>query len=183
MKGWKDVLSSAVFRLIVIVLAVVIPLNLLTLILGNTVIGEVERQVSLETQNALQMYMNQIDDAIARINVSMYTVAHEDANFSRLHYKEVSNTDEYYKQVESVVYLSNTLDDILEVNTLIGGLYACFPEKNLFLTRGGTSQQSTAVKTYVQETVVSEAEESLQSWKLVTASGEPLLLIIVPYRQ
>lgn len=183
MKGWKDVLSSAVFRLIVIVLAVVIPLNLLTLILGNTVIGEVERQVSLETQNALQMYMNQIDDAIARINVSMYTVAHEDANFSRLHYKEVSNTDEYYKQVESVVYLSNTLDDILEVNTLIGGLYACFPEKNLFLTRGGTSQQSTAVKTYVQETVVSEAEESLQSWKLVTASVEPLLLIIVPYRQ
>ena len=158
MKGWKDVLSSAVFRLIVIVLAVVIPLNLLTLILGNTVIGEVERQVSLETQNALQMYMNQIVDAIARINVSMYTVAHEDADYSRLHYKEVSNSDEYYKQVESVVYLNNTLDDILEDNTLIGGLYACFPEKNLFLAKGGTSQQSTAVRTYVREITASEAE-------------------------
>lgn len=42
-KTWSKVFSSAVFRLIVIVLAVVIPLNLLTLVLGSTVIAEVER--------------------------------------------------------------------------------------------------------------------------------------------
>ena len=64
MRTWDRVFSSAVFRLIVIVLAVVIPLNLLTLILGNTVIAEVERQISLETQNALELYVSQVDDAM-----------------------------------------------------------------------------------------------------------------------
>ena len=52
MRSWKKVFSSAIFRLIVIVMAVVIPLNLLTLILGNTVITEVERQISLEISSS-----------------------------------------------------------------------------------------------------------------------------------
>ncbi len=177
MKDWKDIFSSAVFRLTVIVLAVVIPLNLLALILGGTVIDEVERQVSLETQNALQLYMGQIDDALSRIGVRLYVMAHEDADFSRLAEKEITGDDEYYRQQQSLVRLTNTLDDMLDDNTLIGGLYAWFPEKELFITKGGTNLQSTAARDYIRENAGSDALNARQGWRLVTASGEPFLLV------
>lgn len=183
MKTWNNVLSSAVFRLIVIVLAVVIPLNLLTLILGSTVISEVERQVSLETQNALQLYMSQLDDSLKRINLKMYMLAHGDADFSRLHEKEIIDTDEYYRQMQSVVNLGITMSDILDDHALIGGVYAWFPEKDYFIRQGGTSRQSEAVKGYVLEAVAGQREEAYGGWSMVMAEGEPFLLLLSGRRQ
>ena len=170
MKTWNNVFSSAVFRLIVIVLAVVIPLNLLTLILGSTVIGEVERQFSLETQNALQLYMSQLDDSLRRINIRMYTLAHNDVNFSRLNDKEITDTDEW--QIQAVVSLNNTMDDILDDHALIGGIYAWFPEKNYYVGQGGTAQQSETVKGYVLDAVGGQYE-AYGSWSMVMAKEIP----------
>lgn len=179
MKTWNNVFSSAVFRLIVIVLAVVIPLNLLTLVLGNTVIAEVERQVSLETQGALQMYMNQMDDAVYRIGTKMYMLAHSDEDFSRLNEKEVTSLDEYYRQVQSVVRLDITMENILEDYSLIGGIYAYFPKKNYFVQQGGTSTQNIALSDFVAKAA---KEDHQDGWQIVDVAGEPLLLLISNYR-
>lgn len=172
--------SSAVFRLIVIVLAVVIPLNLLTLVLGSTVITEVKRQVSLKTQGALQLYMNQVDDAVYRINTKMYMLAHSGEDFSRLNEKDIVDIDEYYRQMQSVVRLGNTLEDILEDHSLIGGIYAYFPEKGYFIQQGGTTAQKTTLALFVPGIV----DEGWQDgWQLINMEGEPLLMLITGYRQ
>lgn len=182
MKEWNEVFSSAVFRLIVIVLAVVIPLNLLTLILGGTVITEVERQVSLETQNALQLYINQMDDAMARIDLKMYLIAHSDADFSRLNDKEVVEGDEYYRQLQSVVRLGNTLDDTLDDHTLMDGLFVYFPEKDYFIREGSTMQQNTAIRDYMVENAASLQENDYRSWHVVNTNGGAFLLLASGYR-
>lgn len=179
-KSWGKVFSSAVFRLIVIVLAVVIPLNLLTLVLGSTVIAEVEHQVSLETQGALQLYMNQVDDAVSRISTKLYMLSHSDGDFSRLNEKTIVDSDEYYRQIQSVVRLGNTLGDILEDHSLIGGLYTYFPEKDYFIQEGGTTVQRTALTTLVPDTV---KQESGDGWRIVDMDGEPLLILISSYRR
>lgn len=181
MKSWDRIFSSAVFRLIVIVLAVVIPLNLLTLILGSAVIGEVERQVSLETQNGLKLYMNQIDDAMIRINTKMYMVAHNDVDFSRLNDKEIVDAEEYYRQVQSVVNLNKTLSDILEDNTLIGGSYVYFQEKDYFIGQVIAAQYSDALKTYVVEAAASEENRVFQGWHIVNLAGDPFLILLLQH--
>ncbi len=183
MGSWKKVFSSAIFRLIVIVMAVVIPLNLLTLILGNTVISEVERQISLETQNALEMYIGQIDDAMERMNVKLYTLAREDEKFIRLNVKAVDTQEEYYRQMESVVKLNITLADVLKDNNLIDGVFSYFPGKNFFLEQAGSSLQPRSVRSYVRETVQTLEPEKLQTWQIVEIEGTPCLLLISIYRQ
>ena len=182
MKTWNRVFTSAVFRLIVIVLAVVIPLNLLTLILGSTVISEVERQVSLETRNALQLYMSQIDDSLRRINIRMYMLAHSDTDFSYLNDKESAGIDEYYRQMQSVVSLGNTMNDILDDHTLIGGVYAWFPEKGYYVGQGGTTRQSEAVRGYIQEATGGQYED-YGAWSMVMTEDEAFLLLISSRRQ
>lgn len=178
-KGWGKVFSSAVFRLIVIVLAVVIPLNLLTLVLSGTVIAEVERQVSLETRDALQMYMNQVDDAVYRIGTKMYRLAHSDEDFARLNDKVVTDSEEYYRQIQSLVSLGNTLGDVLEDHSLIGGLYAYFPEKNYFIQEGGTSVQKTAISDFVVGTA---GADHRSGWQIAEVGGEAFLLRISGHR-
>lgn len=168
--------------MIVIVLAVVIPLNLLTLILGSTVIGEVERQVSLETENVLRLYMSQLDDSLKRINIRMYMLAHSDADFSYLNDKEIAGADEYYRQMQSVVSLGNTMDDILDDHTLIGGIFAWFPKKGYYVGKGGSTQQSEAVRDYVLE-VAGGQREDYGAWSMVMTEGEPFLLLISSRRQ
>lgn len=179
-KRWSKVFSSAVFRLIVIVLAVVIPMNLLTLILGNRVITEVERQVSLETQNALNLYMNQVDDALQRMNTTLYLLAREDVDFARLNVKEVTDQDEYYRQMQAVVNLSNTLENVLEDNSLIDGAFAYFPEKDYFIQKA--SQYAVTMKAQILEEASTESGVSLGTWQLVQVGETPFLLLCSYYR-
>ena len=183
MRSWKKIFSSAVFRLIVIVMAVVIPLNLLTLILGNTVISEVERQISMETQNALQIYIGQLDDAMERMNVKMYTLAREDEDFIRLNVKAIDTRDEYYRQMESVVKLNIALSDALKDNTLVDGVFAYFPGKEYFINQANTSQMTKQIGAYIEDAVTAMNPTKLQNWQVVEIDGIPCLLLISIYRQ
>lgn len=183
MRSWKKVFSSAIFRLIVIVMSVVIPLNLLTLILGNTVISEVERQISLETQNALEMYIGQLDDAMERMNVKMYTLAREDEEFLRLNVKAIDTREEYYRQMESVVKLNITLADVLKDNNLVDGTFAYFPEKGYFIEQVRTSQITKQVRSYVKEQVRTIDPENLRAWHVAEIEGIPCLILTSNHRQ
>jgi len=49
----KKIMKTSVFRLVLIVVIVIIPINILTLILSNTAVNEVQKQISQETRNAL----------------------------------------------------------------------------------------------------------------------------------
>lgn len=179
--GWKDVCSSAIFRLIFIVLMVVIPLNLLTLCLSNIVITEVQRQVSMETQNALRLYMNQIDDTLYRINTKLYLFAHNDVEFSRLNEKEITDQEEYYRQLQSIILLGNSMKDILDDYTLVNGVYAYFPEKGYYIEQYETQQQASRLRSYMQEELIAKAKKGNRTWHFVTTDGMSFLLLVATW--
>ena len=178
MKIWKKAFSSAVFRLIVIIMAVVVPLNLLTLILGNTVITEVERQISLETQNALNLYMNQVDDAMRRINTDLYVLARENENFARLNFKQVVEQEEHYRQMQSVVSLGNDFGEELEDNSLIDGVYAFFPGKD-YVVQSQSSRLSTEL---IEGFVAARNTDEYRTWTVEMIDGVPYLFLVSAYR-
>lgn len=180
MKTWSRVFSSAVFRLIVIVLAVVIPLNLLTLILGHRIITEVERQISLETRNAMELYVSQIDDAMLRMNTELYQLTREDEDFVRLNVKSVTDRDEYYRQMESVVRLGITLNDLLEDNNLIDGVFSYFPEKDYFIQ--GVGKYGNSMKEQVLAGIAAGESEDADRWRFVSVDGSAFLLFVSQYR-
>ena len=182
MRSWKKVFGSAIFRLIVIVMAVVIPLNLLTLILGNQTITEAERQISLETQNALNLYMKQVDDSLERMNTTMYLMAREDEDFVRLNVKEVTNDTEYYRQLQSVVRLGITMKEELEDNSMVDGIFAYFHEKGHYIVQGGTSYQINAVQKMVKGNLDALLEDGFRKWEFIEIEGAPYLLLTAVYR-
>ena len=113
MKKRPNLFSSAIFRLLLIILAVVIPLNILTLVLSRTVLRDVERQISLENQNALDLYVSQLDYTMSRAATAMNRFVRENVEFLTLSDKntEGSAAD---AQMQSIVKLRYEIRKKLE---------------------------------------------------------------------
>lgn len=182
MRSWGKVFHSAVFRLVVIIMAVVVPLNLLTLVLGNRIITVAERQTSLETENALNLYMNQVDDALQRIHLTLYMLAREDGDFARLNVKAVTDEAEYYRQMQAVVKLGNTLNDKLEDNSLIDGVFAYFGEKDCFVGPISAGRVSKLMHILAQEQYPLLRSGSYYQWQYTELEGTPYLVMLASYR-
>ena len=182
MKKWREVTSTAVFRLSIILFAVVIPLNLLTLVLAGMAISEAERQVASESQNALRLYMVQADDAMDRIQNKLYITTREDADFAWLNLKPMETKDEKYRCMQSVVRLNNTLEAVLYDYSIIDGTFEYFPEKDIFLVQGDVSVSSLDMRQMIEGEVSQRESITYLGWQVMQMGQQDVLAFIGGYR-
>lgn len=182
----KEIWSMSTFRLLFLVIAVVIPLNILTLILSNTAVREVELQITAETQNVLKLYMNQIDGAMERITAKMHLLAVDDADFAYINNKDFTDSAEYYNQVQAMVGLHSTFKDALQDNSLITGIYVVYPQKEFQVIRSVQTHTTAAYRdelaAYIYRVADGDGQEELGEWKVEIFGGKPMLLFTSRYK-
>lgn len=168
------------FRLLFIVIVVVIPLNILTLILSNTVVNEVERQVSTEMENALELYMSQVDGAMKRIAMKMHSMAMNDTDFARINGKEIASDEEYYRQMQAVVNLHTSFEDVLNDNSWITGVYVMYPDKDIQVVRSVNDYNVYAdgLEAYIAEFIRQDEQTRLNRWVVTDFGTIPSLIFI-----
>lgn len=179
----KNLMSTSAFRLIFIVIIVVFPINILTLLLSSTAVEEVERQVSIETKSALDLYMSQIDGAIERITMKMHYLALDDTDFIRLNRKGAADEAEYYDQLQAAVDLKNTLGDILEDNNWVTGVYAYFPETDMQIVGGRYTSYKSGLIAYLEKVAESSDADRLRKWEAVNIDGNEIVVFAAKYKQ
>ena len=177
-----NLFSSAVVRLLLISLAVLIPLNLLTIMLSRTVQQEVEKEISLETQNALNLYMNQADSAMSRIITMMNRFMRENVDYLALSDKQSGSvrTDE---QWQHVVSLRHEIRKKLEDHSMIDGALFFFPDKELVTLDGSTANwQAIQVREILLEQIGQTEQQEKRGWQMHTLDGSAYLTNILKYR-
>lgn len=180
----RKIWSMSTYRLLILVVLVVIPLNMLTLILSDMTVRDIERQVYADSRNALKLYMEQIDIAIERVTKRMHMLALNDVNFSRLNSKKITGKEEYYNQLQSIVNLRREMTDILLDHSFIVGIYTIFPEKNFNLVES----RNTYYLPYKQQLVdyvyqaISRDTGTVHKWEVVSMGDSQLLLVIANYK-
>ncbi len=181
----KKIWSMSTYRLLLVVVAVVIPLNILTLILSSMTVQEVEKQISTETQNALKLYMNQIDGAIERITAKMHLLAVDDLDFANINNSEITDKTEYYKQLQNVIDLQNTFGNVLQDHSLVTGVYAINPEKEFDILSNQNSYLSYRhqISEYVREFSADIDQGSLRQWKLIELEDTQLLIFVAKHKK
>ncbi|MDE7311505.1 MAG: histidine kinase [Eubacterium sp.] len=181
----KKIWSMSTFRLLLLVVAVVIPLNILTLILSSTTVREVEWQISTETRNALKLYMNQIDGAIERITTKMHLLAVEDLDFANINNREITDRKEYYKQLQNVTNLQNTFGDILQDHSLVTGLYAINPDKefDIIYNKNYYLSYRHGISDYIREFSAYTDPGELRKWKLIELEETGLLIFVAKHKK
>lgn len=178
----RKIWSMSTFRLLLLVVSVVVPLNILTLVLSNTAVTEVLRQISAETENALEIYMNQIDGAMERIVRKMHLVAREDVDFSRINTKEIDGDEEYYRQMHAVVQLYNGFGDILDDHSWVTGVYVSYPEKDMTVVRCASNYMvyEHALENYLLDSM--EEADWLNTWRMTELNGRTVMIVTAKYK-
>ena len=128
MQKLKHFLSSSLNRVILLVFAVLIPLNLLTLVLGQRVMAESEKQIGLELQHTLSLYLNLAGEATKRVDTYLALLSIDNPDFLRLRDKEIDREEERYRQVQAVVDLQTNLKKKREDEFFISAIFAYYPE-------------------------------------------------------
>ena len=173
--------SSAMVRLLIIVLAVIIPLNLLTIRLSRTVLQEVEKQISLETENALNLYCSQIDDAMGRATLIMNRFVR-----SNVHYLSLSDksTEEQgmEAQMQSIVNLHYEVRQKLEDHTLIDGIMISFPAKDIVILGGAVNAKADEIRGIIEAQYEIQGQAQNKSWRIGGGSRGAYLFTVETYR-
>ncbi len=177
----KKLLASSVYRVVIIMFAVLIPLNVLTVMLGRRVVIQTESQVSLRSQHALQMQMNRIDDALKRINIQLAALAIDDPDYLRLALRDIDNEAERYRQLQNVINLQLTLRERQEDIPLVTGVFVFFPEKDLFTNYSVHANELQYIHPLVLEAIATDPAP-YRNGALVTVQDSPYLLFLVQRR-
>ena len=181
MKALKKMLSFSVYRVVLIVFAVMTPLNMLTVALGQRVVVQAETQVSLRSQHALRLQMSRIDDALKRINTQLAALAIDDPDYLRLALRDIDSEEERYRQLQNVVDLQLTLRERQEDIPLVTGVFVYFPEKDIFANYSSHANELQYIHPLVLDALAADPAP-YRTGKLVTVQDEPYLLSLAQRR-
>ena len=182
MQKLKRFISSSLNRVVLLIFAVLIPLNLLTLVLGQQVIAESEKQIGMELQHTLKLYLDLADEAAKRIDTYFALLAIDDPNYLRLRDKEIGSEEERYRQIQAVVDLQTELKDKKEDEFLISGIFAYFPEKGYFAQNNVAPSRSRLVRNRIMASLAEAPEASYWPGRLLPGE-DPAVLVAMRERR
>ena len=182
MQKWKSFFSSSLNRVIVLVFAVLIPLNLLTLVLGQQVMTESEKQIGQELWHTLALYLNLADEATKRVDTYLALLSIDNPDFLRLRDKEIDTEEERYRQVQAVVDLQTNLKEKREAEFFINAIFAYFPEKNIFANDSNYTARSFQVRNRIMEEIEDGSAAPRQGVRLLSVGERTVLVAMSEHR-
>lgn len=182
MQKLKHFLSSSLNRVILLVFAVLIPLNLLTLVLGQRVMAESEKQIGLELQHTLSLYLNLAGEATKRVDTYLALLSIDNPDFLRLRDKEIDSEEERYRQVQAVVDLQTNLKKKREDEFFISAIFAYYPEKNIFANDSNYASKSFQVRTRIMEEIGGGSAAPRQGVRPLSVGDRSVLVSMSEHR-
>ena len=178
---WHHLWKSSSVRLLLIVIALLIPMNVLMQVLAFQLQTEASNQIISGTKRSLSIAINQIDDTLVRASNSMKTLSVENADYRRLQSGKSDSREDYYQNVNATVNLRLELKSRLEDFSLLTGVFCYFPEKE-FVQYATTEYRIIPVQETVKEIILAEDASAFLNGRILVLQGTPILLSIQPIR-
>ena len=175
---WKQLFSSSVIRVMCIVIAVMIPVNVVTILLGKMVVNRAEEQFASETKGALDLYMLQVEDAMKRAAWKTQQIAVDDVDFAKINSKKITTTTEYYDELQSVVRLKEVMNKAIDDNIFAAGMYAFFPEKEIKIVESNYSSYQTELFEQINRIIEEKEIQKVGYWEVVDLETTDIALYV-----
>ena len=175
---WKQLFSSSVIRVMCIVIAVMIPVNVVTILLGKMAVNRAEEQFASETKGALDLYMLQVEDAMKRAAWKTQQIAVDDVDFAKINSKKITTTTEYYDELQSVVRLKEVMNKAIDDNIFAAGMYAFFPEKEIKIVDSNYSSYQTELFEQINRIIEEKEIQKVGYWEVVDLETTDIALYV-----
>ena len=175
-------LNKSIVRLIVLIFAVILPINVLTLVMSDLTIREVENQITVNARNDLNLSISLVDAIMARMKTRFNYLSTNDINFIRLNLKPSVTAKDRSDDLQAAISLRLTIDEILVDYAWVSNAYAYFPDKEIFLLSGDDSFRYREAYVYFQSLAVDEPGDRIYRWTVTNLGDQEILLLIYKYR-
>ncbi|RGC73133.1 HAMP domain-containing protein [Lachnospiraceae bacterium AM23-2LB] len=175
---WKQLFSSSVIRVMCIIIAVMIPVNVVTILLGKMAVNRAEEQFASETKGALDLYMLQVEDAMKRAAWKTQQIAVDDVDFAKINSKKITTTTEYYDELQSVVRLKEVMNKAIDDNIFAAGMYAFFPEKEIKIVESNYSSYQTELFEQINRIIEEKEIQKVGYWEVVDLETTDIALYV-----
>ena len=175
---WKQLFSSSVIRVMCIVIAVMIPVNVVTILLGKMAVNRAEEQFASETKGALDLYMLQVEDAMKRAAWKTQQIAVDDVDFAKINSKKITTTTEYYDELQSVVRLKEVMNKAIDDNIFAAGMYAFFPEKEIKIVESNYSSYQTELFEQINRIIEEKEIQKVGYWEVIDLETTDIALYV-----
>ncbi len=165
--------QSTIVRIVFVVIALVLPVNIITLVLAGTVIKNNRAQVYREIENTLELAVtgmeNQITAAYRRI-----TLLNTDNTDDRV-LEYLSEDVDRMESLSSYSAVTNELKNVCSESTMVNLAYFQFRSREKIVTQGNMGITTQTLKAYITALCDDDSDNAAR-WSCVTLDGIPVLV-------
>jgi len=178
----RQFLNKSIVRLIALIFALLLPINILTLVMSDLTIREAEKQVSVNARNDLNLSIGLVDATLSRLKTRLNYLSTNDIDFIRLNLRPSETAKDRSDDLQAAINLRLTVDSILVDYSWVNNAYVYFPEKELFILTGDDSFKYREANSFFQSLVEGDQSELIYRWSVTKIGDEEILLLFYKYR-
>jgi two-component system sensor histidine kinase YesM len=179
MKRVRNLFRSTVFRIVFSVIALVLPINIFTLILVEAVVRDNREKVEQELNSSIETSGYYLDSELNRVAKSLIYYSFSNADFAVM-----EGSMENYTQTQKYAKLqavSDKLQEIMVNCTLPDLIYYRFPASDYTVVQGApgiarTTYLEAIAKRETEEADIQPGSRTGTTWKVVVLEGKPFLM-------
>ncbi len=167
------IFQSTVAHIVMVIIALVLPVNILTLVMSQTIIQNNRKQIYREIENSLDLAMGNLEEQLKSAYRRVTLLNSSDTNFRVLEY--MSEKDGSFEMNSSYSEVVEELQMVCSESTMVNAVYFCFRSRDRLVLQGNAGMTSNVLYSYVKS-LCDDADDSAVCWRIVEVGEEPLLV-------
>lgn len=169
----KNLLHSTIFRIIAIVIALVLPINIITLILVQEIVKNDQAKMDQEIQNSLDMVASNLGEDLKR--ASRRTIYLSFADESVIEFANLPTDSDNRKKAELLASVNESVKEIAEEFPVVDMVYFQFPQNGYIVTSGAPGIRRELYLDAINSLEM-PGEKYGTSWTMATLEDQSVLI-------
>jgi len=161
-------------KLVLAVITFILPINILTLLLGQSIIGSSQRQMETEAFGSMQIMLDDMLSDLRRADSKLLYDVLDDTNFKAF---ETASFDAYgISEANAFNSVRDELDEIVSNSSYVDYVYFHAEVSNYLISAGYVPQIREELESIIQSFQENTDKGYGASWKVFEINGSPLLI-------
>jgi len=173
MKGKAPIFQSSIFRIVVIIIVLVLPINIMTLLLSNIVLQKNKEQSAKEIQNSLEWNIDNFETVMRNATRRLTYLSFDDSSFIAL--AKDTGAEKQGDQGALLNHTSRTLKAVRAEYPWIDVLYFYFPRNDYLVCAGYPGMSYNAGRDKIKEAVGQKEPQDI-NWQVGEVDGTGVLI-------
>ncbi len=172
----KKLFKTAISRIVIVIILLVLPINIMTLVLSNMVLSDSRAQITREVSNTLETNGDIVEDLLTRSVKRMFYMSQKDEDFVRLSALNGETVENSVNEYESGLLINarQRLNEVRMEFPYIDLLYFYFPHKDFTIISGHPGPDIPDCRELIAASAQEKERENSQ-WAVMDMDGTSIL--------